>query len=271
MTAVDAASLELALGKAQINDKGALSVKLGADATVALDSTNVSAVLSAINDRIDTDAKDVTIDLNGGAITWNGDDGVTFSKEAKITFKNGDVTFTGMNDGTAITVAGNADVVFDKVELNTGAANAVAVNYASTAADQGTFTAKDSTITSYGNVGVSIDAPSATAVEKYVTAVTLTNTNIVMTKAADAETYEMSTAMVVGAPVNVVIKNGEFSANQQALVVRGGDVDVDVVTIDARNSGLSADVISYTYNCYVDGAFQYEDNLNLVGFIAVAE
>ena len=53
--------------------------------------------------------------------------------------------------------------------------------------------------------------------------------------------------------------------------VEGKKVDVDVVTIDARNSGLSADVISYTYNCYADGAFQYEDNLNLVGFIAVAE
>ena len=409
VTAVDAASLELALKKAQVSDKGVMSVKLAADATVALTSENIASVLKAINDKITAGAKDVTIDLNGGALTWNGKEGVTFSKDAKITFANGDINFTEMESGTtAITVADKADVVFDKVALNTENANAVVVNYATNAADQGTFTAKDSTITSYGNVGVSIDAPSAAAVEKYVTAVTLTNTNIVMTKAADVKTYVMSTAMVVGAPVNVVIKNGEFSANQQALVVRGGDVDVtsttftlnasadnrvvyatggtvgtdktkayvefsdlftnvsaasddwdefipgvtdvqtyrmaglwgngaevaraavvvgnnntandtnaaykfvadlrlqgvsfkvaendetlvvglaynssvyttkvegedvdvDVVTIDARNSGLSADVISYTYNCYVDGVFQYEDNLNLVGFIAVAE
>ena len=408
VTAVDAASLELALKKAQVSEKGVMSVKLAADATVALTSENIDSVLNAINEKITKGAKDVTLNLNGGALTWNGEDGVVFSKEAKITFVNGDISFTGMKSGTAITVADKADVVFDKVDLNTGAANAVAVNYTATAADQGTFTAKDSTITSYGNVGVSIDAPSATAVSTYVTAVTLTNTNIVMTKAAEAKTYALSTAMVVGAPVNVVIKNGEFSANQQALVVRGGDVDVtsttftlnasadnrvvyaedgaagtdktkiyvkfselftntsaasddwdefipgvtdvqtyrmaglwgngaevaraavvvgnnntqkdtnaaykfvadlrlqgvsfkvaendetlvvglayessvyttevegkdvdvDVVTIDARNSGLSADVISYTYNCYVDGAFQYEDNLNLVGFIAAAE
>ena len=121
--------------------------------------------------------------------------------------------------------------VVENCQINTGAYDkAIEVAYDEDA--QSTITIKNSTITSYGKVGVSVEAPKEITVPATLaTVIDMTNTNIVMTKALPTDTAVLATAMVVGAPVNVKVSGGEFSANGQVLVVRGGDVSVSTTKL----------------------------------------
>ena len=140
-----------------------------------------------------------------------------------------------------------ANATFENVTINSGKLNAISVEYEADATTK--FTLKNSTVISYGNVGISVDAPNAdpVAADKMATAITLTDTDIVMAKDPTAlpnAAPAMSTAMLVGAPVNVSVKGGEFSATMQALVVRGGNVTVSTTKL--------------TVNAYTDTRVVYD-------------
>ena len=257
--ATTSASLELAFKNAQ-PEKGVLTVQLAAAADFSVDST--------IWGTVATNAKSATslvIDLNGAKLTSTA--GIPFDAFATIetiTIKNGTFTFT--NTGNYAIQVGNGasgvDLVFDDVDLVvTKATTAVDVKVSATAANQSTVTFKNgSTITSYGKIGIAVDDKDAT-VDKASTVVTLNDTDVVMANATPTSNT-FSTALLVGAPVIVKVDDSTLSAAGQALVVRGGEVNVadsdlvltkytapkDEVSEDTFKTGgiLANDVVDYS-------------------------
>ena len=222
--ATTSASLEKAFENAQ-PEKGVLTVQLAATADFSVDSNIWNAVYTNTKD-----ATSLVIDLNGAKLTSTA--GIRFDKCVTIetiTIKNG--TFTFSNTGNyAIQVGDNndgVDLVFDDVDLVvTKAMTAVNVTVYSDAAKQSTVTFKNgSTITSYGEIGIAVNDMPATAPAKASTVVTLSDTDVVMAN-AEPDSNTFSTALLVGAPVIVKVDDSTLSAAGQALVVRGGEVNV---------------------------------------------
>ena len=237
--ATDEASLETAINNAEPDANGALTVQFAAGKAIKLADTSVwTTVYKKITG--DPDIKSLVFDFNGGSVST----GTKIPFDAwgtckAITFKNGTFTFTNTT-GTAIEVNSKSalTLTFEDVDIVT-TSDAISVDYNSDdTTKQSKLILKDSTITSYGKVGISVDAPEVTTVPATLaTVIDMTNTNIVMTKALPTDTAVLATAMVVGAPVNVKVSGGEFSANGQVLVVRGGDVSVSTteLTLNAYN------------------------------------
>ena len=229
--ATDEASLEKAITNAQ-PEKGVLTVQFAAGKTIKLADNSVwTTVYQKING--DTSIKSLVFDFNGGSVST----GTAIPFDAwgnckAITFKNGTFNFTNPS-GYAITVNSKSalTLTFEDVDI-VSKSNAIKVDYEFDTTKQSKVVLKDSTITSYGQVGVSVDEPTETNVPATLaTVIDMTNTNIVMTKALPTDTAVLATAMVVGAPVNVKVSGGEFSANGQVLVVRGGDVSVSTTKL----------------------------------------
>ena len=261
--ATTSASLKKAFENAQ-PEKGVLTVQLAAAADFSVDST--------IWGTVETNAKSATslvIDLNGAKLTSTA--GIPFDAFATIetiTIKNGTFTFTNEDTSSvkyAIQVGNGAsgvDLVFDDVDLVvTKATTAVSVQVSATEANQSTVTFKNgSTITSYGQIGIAVDDADVT-VDKASTVVTLNDTDVVMANATPTSNT-FSTALLVGAPVIVKVDDSTLSAAGQALVVRGGEVNVadsdlvltkytapkDEVSEDTFKTGdiLANDVVDYS-------------------------
>lgn len=242
--ATDVASLAKAVSVAEV-DKGVLTITLAKDVTFEtigrLNSTDedMKALVSAVKAKlaaVSTSLKSVVLDLNGSTIPVAADPTVPKTNGYTLTVKNGTINYSTVEDAEDyfFTVNAGANATFENVTINSGKLNAISVEYEADATTK--FTLKNSTVISYGNVGISVDQSDATAVEagKMATAITLTDTDIVMAKAPTAlptDAPAMSTAMLVGAPVNVSVKGGEFSATMQALVVRGGNVTVSTTKL----------------------------------------
>ena len=243
--ATDEASLKTAIENAQPDANGALTVQFAAGKAIKLADTSV---WQTVNTKItgDNTIKSLVFDFNGGSVSTDTAipfDAWSFCKA--ITFKNGTFTFTNTT-GTAITVnsVSALTLTFEDVDIVT-TSDAISVKYASTEANQSKLILKDSTVTSYGKVGISVDAPEATPSAYAVAAtakpvVTLTNTTVNMTKAPTAPATsqgELAAALVVGAPVYVDVNGGSLIANGQPLVVRGGKVEVSTtsITLNAYN------------------------------------
>ena len=242
--ATDEVSLEKAITNAQ-PENGVLTVQFAAGKAIKLADTSV---WTTVHEKIKNDSsiESLVIDFNGGSVST----GTAIPFDAwnnckAITFKNGTFTFTNTT-GTAITVnsASALTLTFEDVDIVT-TSDAISVKYASTVANQSKLILKDSTVTSYGEVGISVDAPKATPSVYAVAAtakpvVTLTNTTVNMTKAPTAPANsqgELAAALVVGAPVYVDVNGGSLIANGQPLVVRGGKVEVSTtsITLNAYN------------------------------------
>ena len=243
--ATDEASLEKAITNATPDEKGALTVQFAAGKTITLADKSVWYV---VNQKV-TDDPDITslvFDFNGGSVSTGTNIPFDAWDTCKaITFKNGTFNFTNTS-GTAITVnsASALTLTFEDVDIVT-TSEAISVAYASNEANQSKLILKDSTVTSYGKVGISVDEPTATPSAFAVAAtakpvVTLTNTTVNMTKAPTAPAAsqgELAAALVVGAPVYVDVNGGSLIANGQPLVVRGGKVEVSTtsITLNAYN------------------------------------
>lgn len=223
--ATTSASLKKAFENAQ-PDNGVLTVQLAATADFSVDRSIWETVAGNAKD-----ATSLVIDLNGAKLTSTAE--IPFAKFASvetITIKNGTFTFT--NDGAYAIAVGvektaGVDLVFDDVDLVvTEATTAVSVVYSATQANQSTVTFKNgSTITSYGEIGIAVDDMDAKAPDKASTVVTLNDTDVVMANATPTSNT-FSTALLVGAPVIVKVDDSTLSAAGQALVVRGGEVNV---------------------------------------------
>ena len=267
--ATTSASLDLAFKNAQ-PEKGVLTVQLAAAADFSVDST--------IWGTVETNAKSATslvIDLNGAKLTSTA--GIPFDAFATIetiTIKNGTFTFTNEDTSSvkyAIQVGNGAsgvDLVFDDVDLVvTKASTAVSVVYSDTQADQSTVTFKNgSTITSYGKIGIAVDAPKVDTVSATLaTVVTLNDTDVVMANATPTSNT-FSTALLVGAPVIVKVDDSTLSAAGQALVVRGGEVNV--ADSDLVLTKYTADEKEVSEKSFEKGAILGED---VVDYSAVAD
>ena len=263
--ATTSASLEKAFVNAQ-PENGVLTVQLAATADFSVDGKIWGTVANNAKD-----ATSLVIDLNGAKLTSTvGIPFDAFETIGTITIKNGTFTFTNEDTSSvkyAIQVGNGAsgvDLVFDDVDLVvTKASTAVSVVYSDTQADQSTVTFKNgSTITSYGKIGIAVDAPKVDTVSATLaTVVTLNDTDVVMANATPTSNT-FSTALLVGAPVIVKVDDSTLSAAGQALVVRGGEVNVadsdlvltkytapkDEVSEDTFKTGgiLANDVVDYS-------------------------
>ena len=246
------ATLETAIENAQPDANGALTVQFAADKAITLEDTSVwTKVITKINgnDKI----KSLVIDFNGGSVST--DTAIPFdalNNCKAITFKNGTFTFTNPT-GYAITVNSKSGLTltFDNVDIVTDS-EAISVTYTATVANQGKLVLKDSTVTSYGKVGIEIDDPQADALGEdvsAVTAVSLEDSSVNMIKDPDpaVTTVNLSTAMLVGARVNVSVKNGSLAANGQAVVVRGGNVTLNGTTVTLYEYDDQREVTSESY------------------------
>ena len=248
------ATLEAAIDNAQPDANGALTVQFAAGKAIELADTSVwEVVFEKINKDSDSKIKSLVFDFNGGSVST----GTAIPFDAwgsckAITFKNGTFTFTNPK-GYAITVKSESGLTltFDNVDIVTDS-DAISVTYTATVADQGKLVLKDSTVTSYGKVGIEIDDPQAHALGEdvsAVTAVSLEDSSVNMIKDPDpaVTTVNLSTAMLVGARVNVSVKNGSLAANGQALVVRGGNVTLNGTAVTLYEYDDQREVTSTTY------------------------
>ena len=234
-------SLAKAISVAEVDSKKVLTITLAKDKTFETIgrltdegmADAIEAIKTAIKEDLTDGMKSIVLDLNGSTIPVAADPtmAAAYSKVA-VTVKNGAINYVTADDPEEyfITLEAGTSVTFDNVDINAGALNGISVD------PTAKLVMKDSSVTSYGTMGISVDQSDATAVEagEMATAITLTDTNIVMTKAPTAlptDAPAMSTAMLVGAPVNVSVKGGEFSATMQALVVRGGNVTVSTTKL----------------------------------------
>ena len=231
--ATDVASLKKALKVAEPDEKGVATITLAKDVTFAtLTSADQPGLASAIRDLLaKDDVTSLVLDLNGSTVPVAA--GPTVSSELKkpVTVKNGNLNYESKeanNDTTFLTIQAGTTVTFENVTINSGKLNAISVAYSKDATTNLTFV--DSSITSYGEVGIIINAKNAdaVAVSEMKTAVVLENTDVIMTNAPLDTTFDtLSAALVVGAPVAVEVTDGStLSAAGQALVVRGGSVSV---------------------------------------------
>ena len=262
--ATNVASLALAAQNPVYDAKSdTYTITFGENAQIALNSdssadtdqsyTNTVAFLANLNalggEGTDGAKSSVVIDLNGGKLTVPGTLSIgehLFDGVDKLTIKDGSMAFTGLNNngtysyGMVITnqVTGEAgkasgEVAFDNVAV-TSDGNGISVAYVATTTTetQPVLTMKNSSITAYGEYGISIDAPSATCTAATTACITLDNTDVTMTKPATQQNVVFSTALYVGAPVAVSVKNNsELSASGQVVVVRAGNVDLTNVKL----------------------------------------
>ena len=238
--ATNLSSLAKAISVAEVDNKGVLTITLAEGVTFEtigrlseIDSTILTAIQTALSGK--NGMTSIVLDLNGSTIPVAADPTMAAANsEVAVTVKNGAINYkkaTNENtDNYFITLAVGTSVTFDNVDINAGALNGISVDPAAK------LVMKDSSVTSYGTMGISVDKSGVTTPGQAPTtnAITLTDTDIVMAKdptALPTTAPAMSTAMLVGEPVNVSVKGGEFSANGQVLVVRGGDVSVSTTKL----------------------------------------
>ena len=269
--ATNLSSLAKAISVAEV-DKGVLTITLAKDTkfeTIGRLTDEgmgdaIEAIKTAIEADLDAGMESIVLDLNGSTIPVAADPTMPTKYSAvAVTVKNGAINYVTPEDEEEpdelpyfITLQASTSVTFDNVDINAGKLNGIEVKYNDAAdttsgstvtpAKQAKLVMKDSSVTSYGEVGIKIDASTPTNISaQYSSVIELTDTDIIMTKALPTDTAAMSTAMLVGAPVNVSVKGGEFSATMQALVVRGGNVTVSTTKL--------------TVNAYTDTRVVYED------------
>ena len=235
--ATNLSSLAKAISVAEV-DKGVLTITLAEGVTFETIGRltdegmgdAIEAIKTAIKADHDAGMKSIVLDLNGSTIPVAADPTMAAAYSAvAVTVKNGAINYvTASNENTDnyfITLEASTSVTFDNVDINAGKLNGISVD------PTAKLVMKDSSVTSYGTMGISVDDTDSNAALGTTNTITLTDTDIVMTKALPTDTAAMSTAMLVGAPVNVSVKGGEFSATMQALVVRGGNVTVSTTKL----------------------------------------
>ena len=257
--ATDGASLALAITNATYSTtEKAYVVTFGEGAQISLDTdtdkdeltalTNAFAALAAtMGSDAATNADALVFDFNGGSFKLTSRvrlDNVAFQGLDKLTVKDGTLNLVGkqaagvVEDKFAIALTSYddvgskavecGDVVFDNVDIVTNKSG-IYVD----PAIEGSLTLKNgTTLTSYGTYGIYVDAPYATTSTRTTALVTVDNSTVNMTKALPTETTLFSTALYVGAPVAVSVKNNsELSASGQVVVVRAGNVDLTNVKL----------------------------------------
>mgnify|MGYP005762825105 CR=1 FL=1 len=252
--------------------------------TLAADGSNLYSFYTAIA-AYGTAEKpaEVVVDLGGNTVVLNMATAMLFNDAmfgnnvAKITFANGGfslTSLTGENYAFSFNFDDKVDstklvyerqFVFDNFDV-LSTANAITL-----AADMtgNVLFVNGSTVTAYGTYGISIDDSDATepAARNQVLTIDGSTVTVTMNPATlvtdpDAN-WALSTALFVGAPVSVEVRNGStLSAAGQAVVVRQGTVKIANTTLKlvaghtdgtAQSAGLDAtDALNITSKGYYD-------------------
>ena len=248
--ASDVASLEKAFEVAPIDANKVATITLAKDVTFeTLTSSNATTLKTAIATLATKATGGIVLDLNGSTVPVAAGPTVESNVTLPLTVKNGSINYVEKDanaDTTFLTIEAGTTVTFDTVTINAGKLNAISVEYDANATTK--FTLKNSTVISYGNIGISVNQPTAqTLVEDKSTTITLDGTTVNMTTEKPTETAALSTALLVGAQVTVSVKNGSLAANGQAVVVRGGNVTLNGTAVTLYEYDDQREVTSTTY------------------------
>ena len=250
-TVVDEASLVLAAENPVYDeDANTYTVYFDAETTIDLagaEDATVTGLLTAINSlkEVKEDAE-LIFEMNNSTINVSGDDNLTIGGKFfdtgidTLTIKDGTINFTGLQkvdeDDTAVSsfalvmnTNATGNVVLDNVKLNSNQ------NGISIAADtKGNITLQNgTTLTANGVYGIYIadEDAAAVAAADLVEVLTMNNSNVTVQPAA-GQPAVLSTALFIGAPVEVSVTGGKFAAQGQAVVVRQGTLAMSGATLE---------------------------------------
>ena len=264
ITAVDEASLKTAFNGTPVTvgtgteAKKVLTVNVGADISVD--------AMPAFNE----DATEVVVNLNGHELELSTKSSTTLT--GNVTFNNGAITYTAkVNGDYAMTVGGlDSNVTFNNIDLTAESGSGILLctpGYpgGSTGTESAVVTIKDSNIVAYGYYGIGTNATNATASQDPITLV-IENTTVETnpdngTTKADTD----NTAVFINVPANVTIKNCEFSANRQVLVMRGGTLNMSDTVLN-----MKGEFVEYTVYDENDGSATGDYKFSDLGNTAIS-
>ena len=239
--------------------KTVLTVNVAQDIT--LESTES---LDAIIDDVDnTDAKEYVVDLNGHKITQSAATQLATSKN--LTFTDGTIEFTATGVGAASSMVnpeGAASLTLDGVTLTTKSGSAIYAEDTLSGETRAypTIVIKNSTITAGGSYGVATNAKNniPDGQEEQIS-ITITNSTITVGSATVA-----GTALFVNVPADVRVENSTLNASYQAVIVRGGTLNLSNTTLNLTdytadetvNADNFATMVGSVDTGVVDGAWK---------------
>ena len=265
VAAVDATSLGMAFGGVAEPVVSGTTTKTVLTVNVAQDIDLKSESLETIIDAASgvTDADEYVVDLNGHKITQSVATQLATSKN--LTFTNGTIEFTATGVGAAssmINPEGAASLTLDGVTLTTKSGTAIYAEDTNVGSvrEYPTIVINDSTITAGGSYGVSTNAKNNIPDDQEEQiSITITNSTITVGSATVA-----GTALFVNVPADVRVENSTLNASYQAVIVRGGTLNLSNTTlnltdytadekVDASNF---ANVVGSVDKDVVDGAWE---------------
>ena len=202
-------------------------------------------------DSTSTNPFRVVFDLGGNTLTFNvSTQTAAMAVSGNLTFMNGNVTVQNPNGKAAFSVANGGTLTMQDVVLTTSGSAVVAQPTATGAG--GIINLKDTTIYA-GTKGTPTIAVSTNATnsddltDTNKVTMNIENTNIYMypaTATSAADYIEDSTPLLVNVPADVTIKGSTLVGTRQAVVVRGGDVEISDSTLSVVRVPYSGNATS---------------------------
>ena len=247
VAAVDEDSLELAFQGTPDAETNTLTVNVRDD--IKLDAaTKLRDVVGAADAAVDYD---IVVNLNGNTITQAAPN--TFWAQANVTFVGGELEFTAeasetVNEATTFvaTYPGYTLTITDtKIKVDTGSAIFVQQpgNVSGYDGEQvgSTLVMNNATIEAAGAYGVCTNASSATTDTPEVD-ITINNSTITVGSDKVA-----GTALFINVPSDVLVEDSTLTASYQAVVVRGGTLNLVDSTLTLTDGYADAAISSENF------------------------
>ena len=193
----------------------------------------------------------VVFDLGGNTLTFNvSSETAGLNVSGNLTFMNGNVTVQNPNGKAAFGVANGGTLTMQDVVLTTS--DAAIVAQPTTTGAGGIINLKDTTIYAGAKdsptIAVSTNATNSDDLtDTNKVTMNIENTNIYMypaTATSAADYYADSTPLLINVPADVTIKGSTLVGTRQAVVVRGGDVEISDSTLSVVRVPYSGNATS---------------------------
>ena len=231
VAAVDGTSLGVAFAGVVSTDPATNKTTLTVDIANNIELKAEESLDAIIDAEGTTAADNYVVDLNGNTITQSADTQLATGKN--LTFTNGTIAFTAESkDGASsmINPEGDATLTLDGVTLTTASGTAIYAEDTNvdSARAYPTIVINNSTITAAGQYGVSTNAKNAIpSADWQKFSITITNSTIT----AGSATVP-GTALFINVPSDVRVENSTLNASYQAVVVRGGSLNLSNTTLN---------------------------------------
>ena len=240
--------------------KSVLTINVVKDIIVPADNnepyTDLDGLMYSASKREDVD--ELVVNLNGNTLT--SESNYTVRVNLPVTINGGAIKFAAKDAGATastepdIAVHGGATLTLNDVDITSTVHSAIVVysgkaattDPAAAAVAGGALVVKDSTITSAGRYGITTNAgffvngnkDSAGTVDYKTPAVSIKVTDSVISMnvgadfAAGTGSNMDNTALFINVPADVEVTGSTLTANRQAVVVRGGTLEMSDTTLN---------------------------------------